>query len=88
MKKKEVAKLVGKSVRHVERTLNDDSYKKHDLEKIVVLLDFETNTLPKIFKDPRFVDMCETTVQKSRRTAVREFAAYCKAISIYLRDKD
>ena len=85
MKVTDIAHSVGKSKTHIYRTLNDESYNKHDLGKIMILLNFEEETLKNMFLDDTFIEMCEIAVAKGRNNKVKEFASHCKALHLYLK---
>ena len=87
MKSSDIAKQIGKSKTHVYRTINDENYNKHDFGKIMLLLNFEEDTLKEMFLDERFLELCTTGIEKSRSAKIREFASHCKAIHLYFKGK-
>lgn len=83
----EIAKRIKKSPSYVYKTLQGKNNGK-DIEKITLLLNFEERTLPDLFLNDCFLELCETAIMKSKNLKTKEFAAYCKQLHLFMKGKN
>jgi len=85
---KTVSKITGWSQGTISNAIHGKTkLPQSELDKIMYSLTFFEETLPHLFVDKRFVDMCDVAIAKGRTIAVKEFAALLKHYSLYLQIK-
>jgi hypothetical protein len=83
---REVGRIIGKSESYVNKALAG-KIKTDELDRILMTLTFFEETLPEIFIDERFVEVCDVAILKGKTIRVRQFASRLKDYATILRTK-